>query len=186
MKKPNYSEEELRLLALEFVKGKVEAFSTLYDLYVENIYRFIYFKVNSADAEDLTEIVFIKVWENRNKFDYTKSSISSWIYTIARNTVIDHYRVLKPTEELNDNYIDSESNNPKKLVEEKIVSFKVRSAINKLPENYRDILLLRFIEDFSYTEIAKILDKSEGSIRILQFRAIKELKKVLQKMGFDE
>jgi RNA polymerase sigma-70 factor (ECF subfamily) len=186
MKKSDYNEDELKHLALEFVKGKVEAFSTLYDLYVENIYRFIYFKVNSAEAEDLTEIVFIKVWENRAKFDPSKSSISSWIYTIARNTVIDHYRVLKHTEELSDNFIDSESNNPQRLVEEKIVSLKVRSAINKLPENYRDILLLRFIEDFSYSEIAKILGKSEGSIRILQFRAIKELKKVLQKMGFDE
>jgi RNA polymerase sigma-70 factor (ECF subfamily) len=82
--------------------------------------------------------------------------------------------------------VDDDSRSPSKLVEEKIVSSQVREAMNKLPENYRDILLLRFIEDFSYTEIAKVLGKSEGSIRILQFRAIKELKKVLQKMGFDE
>jgi RNA polymerase sigma-70 factor (ECF subfamily) len=186
MKRLNYTEEELLDLAKAFVQGDAEAFSVLYDFYVENIYRFIYFKVNSSDAEDLTEIVFIKVWENRKKFDASKSSISSWIYTIARNTVIDHYRVLKNVEELHDNIEDDTINSPKKVVEDKLVSDKVRSAIYKLNPNYRDLLLLRYIEDMSYAEIAVILGKSEGSIRIMQFRAMKELKNILQKMGFDE
>jgi RNA polymerase sigma-70 factor (ECF subfamily) len=181
-----YSDEELYELSKKLVHGDAEAFSGLYDHFSENIYRFIYFKVNSAEVEDLTEIVFIKVWENRKKFNPEKSSFSSWIYTIARNTVIDHYRVNKTTEELPINLKDDEKRNPKMIAEEKFVSTQVRSAIEKLPENYRDLVLLRFIQDFSYSEIAEIMGKSEGSIRIMQFRAIKELKKYLQKLGFDE
>lgn len=186
MKRQNYTDEELLKLASGLVSGDPESFSSLYDFYVENIYRFIYFKVNSADAEDLTEIVFIKVWENRKKFDGSKSSISSWIYTIARNTVIDHYRVFKNVEALNETFEDDGSNNPKVIAEDNLISHKLRSAIHKLSPNYRDLVLLRFIEDMSYAEIAGVLGKSEGSIRIMQFRAMKELKNILQKMGFDE
>lgn len=187
MKRQNYTDSELVHLSELFVNGDTEAFSALYDHYVENIYRYIFFKVNSADSEDLTEIVFIKVWENRKKFDPAKSSFSSWIYTIARNTVIDHYRVVKPVEELHDNlHEDAGTNHPKYIVEENLVSTKIREAINQLAPNYRDLVLLRFIDDLSYSEIAKVLDKKEGAVRIMQFRAMRELKKILQKMGFDE
>lgn len=186
MSKKEYSKEELEVLGVSLQKGSEEAFSELYDHFVENIYRFIFFKVNSDDAEDLTEIVFIKVWEHKEKFDCKKSAIGSWIYTIARNTVIDHYRVFKQSEELHDGIEDEEVLNPKLFAEESLRFERLNEGIHKLSENYKDVVLLRFIEDMEYSEIAKVLEKSEGSIRIMQFRALKELKKILQEMNFDE
>jgi RNA polymerase sigma-70 factor (ECF subfamily) len=182
-----YSEEELAKFAVAFREGDPDAFSALYDHFADNIYRYVYYKVKSSESEDLTEIIFIKAWENRKKYDPSKSSFSSWIYTIARNTIIDHYRVFKNIDELSIDLTDhDEAKNPKLNAESVLNAEKVREAISKLTDSYKEILLLRFIEDLEYSEIAKVMGKSEGSIRIMQFRAMKELKQVLQKMGFNE
>jgi RNA polymerase sigma-70 factor (ECF subfamily) len=185
MNKKELTDDQVSRLARGWIKGDKDSFSKLYDYFIDSIYKFIYFKVKDEDAEDLTELVFIKAWENRKKYKSKYGSFSSWLYTIARNTVIDHYRVTKEVYELND-YIpdDSEIADPQRITEDKLTSERLREAINKLPENYRDILLLRFIEDMEYNEIAEVLDKSEGAIRITQFRAIKSLREVLEKMGF--
>lgn len=186
MKGAELTKDEIQKLAKGWAKGDKEAFSALYDHYIDSIFKFIYFKVKNEHAEDLTELVFIKAWENRSKYKSKLGTFSSWLYTIARNTVIDHYRVFKEFSELHDYLPDeSESSNPKLIAQEKINAEKLREAINKLPEAYRDILLLRFIEDMEYEEIANMLGKSEGSIRITQFRAIKELRIILEKMGFN-
>lgn len=178
-------DKQIAKLAKGWRRGDKDSFSKLYDHFIDNIFRFIYFKVNNNDAEDLTELTFIKAWERRKKYDPAKGAFSSWLYTIARNTVIDHYRVSKEVYELDYNTTDdSRRSDPKGLVEESLNADKLRKAINKLPENYRDILLLRFIEDMDYAEVAEYLGKSEGAVRITQFRAIKELRKVLDKMGF--
>lgn len=180
------SKEELIDLSKRWRLGDKEAFSVIYDAYVDKIYKFIYFKVDSADAEDITELTFIKAWEKRKKYDPKKSSFSSWLYTIARNTVIDHYRVSKPVAELDPTLSDDKRiSNPKDRTEQSLNADFLREAVSELPKNYRDIILLRFIDDLSYSEIAKILDKSEGSIRIMQFRAIRQLRDILKKSGFD-
>jgi len=180
------SKERVAELARGWVKGDKESFSIIYDTLVDNIYKFIYFKVHSRDAEDLTELVFIKAWENRKKYDHTKSSFTSWLYTIARNTVIDHYRVSKQVDQL-DTAIedDKKRSNPKKLTEEVLNATTMRKAVEKLPKNYRDVVLLRFIQDMSYSEIAQTLDKTEGAIRIMQFRALRQLKQILKDDGFN-
>lgn len=185
MRNNELTDQEISGLARGWVSGDKESFSKLYDYFVDRIYKFVYFKVKDQDAEDITELVFIKAWENRKKYKSKYGSFSSWLYTIARNTVIDHYRVTKEVYELNDQMPDdSKSSNPKHVVEDTLTSQQLRKAISKLPEGYRDILLLRFIEDMEYAEIAEVLGKSEGAIRITQFRAIKSLRDVLKQMGF--
>lgn len=186
MSRAELTDDQISKLARGWSKGDKESFSKLYDYFIDNIYRFVYFKVKSGEAEDITELVFIKAWENRKKYNSKKGAFASWLYTIARNTIIDHYRVQKEVSELHD-YIPDESKNadPRALTEDVLTSEKLRLAINKLPANYRDILLLRFIEDMEYSEIADALGKSEGSIRITQFRAIKQLRQVLEKMGLN-
>ncbi len=187
MNRKLHSDEEIVKYAVNFVNGYPEAFSALYDHFADNIYRYVYYKVKSSESEDLTEIIFIKAWENRKKYDPAKSSFSSWLYTIARNTVIDHYRVYKSVDELSIDLTDhDDAKNPKLNTESILNAEKIREAISKISESYQEILLLRFIEDLEYAEIAKIIGKSEGSIRVMQFRAMKELKQVLQKMGFNE
>lgn len=181
-----FSAEELKDLAVQWRLGDKDAFAKIYDAYIDKLYKFIYFKVDAFEAEDLTELTFMKAWEKRKKYDPAKSSFSSWLYTIARNTVIDHYRVSKPTEELDVRLPDEKKiSNPKFQTEESLNASLLRKAVNSLPKNYRDIVLLRFIDDLSYEEIADIMGKSEGSIRIMQFRAIRQLRDIMKKEGLD-
>jgi len=178
--------KELIDLAIQFKKGDKEAFSQLYDLFADRLYKFIYFKVNLEDVEDITELTFLKAWTKKHTYNPKKSSISSWLYTIARNTVIDHYRTQKLVEELDIREADPKKvADPKQITEDGLNSSFLKTAINDLSKDYRDLVILRFIDDLSYKEIASILGKTEGSIRIMQFRAVRKLKAILEKKGFD-
>ena len=150
----------------------------------QQIFRFIYWQVsNKEQAEDLNQEVFLKAWKNIEKYQERNCPFSSWLYRIARNTVIDFYRTQKKVYPIEDEIFFSEGNdlkgNPKKIAETKIEVERVKKVLNSLPSNQREIIVLKFIEGFSNKEIAKILKKSEGAIRILQYRAIKNLKKIL-------
>lgn len=165
-------------------KGDKESFGLLYEKYGQQIFRFIYWQVsNKEQAEDLNQEVFLKAWKNIEKYQERNCPFSSWLYRIARNTVIDFYRTQKKVYPIEDEIFFSEGNdlreNPKKIAETKIEVERVKKVLNSLPNNQREIIVLKFIEGFSNKEIAKILKKSEGAIRILQYRAIRNLKKIL-------
>jgi len=178
--------QELISLAKRFVKGDKEAFSKIYDIYADKLYRFVYFKVKAEDIEDLVELCFLKAWDKRKSYNPKKSSLNSWLYTIARNSVIDYYRVSKVVDELDVNIRDDKKiANPKVVTEENLTAGIIREAIYELPENYRDLVWLRFIDDLSYAELAGVLSKSESTIRVMQFRAMKKLKVILERRGID-
>ena len=162
--------------------GNQESFSKLYDHYLPAIYRFIYMKVSHRhEAEDLTHEVFVSAWQNIARYSHKGFPFSSWLYRLARNRVIDHYRVSKPHSDIENLSPEQISLNP--MIESVIddgFQFKlVRSAIQKLKPNQQDVLIMKFIEDLSHKEIAHALKKSEGAIRLIQHRAIQELKKIL-------
>jgi len=176
-------EEEKKWLK-EARKGDKESFGLLYEKYGQQIFRFIYWQVsNKEQAEDLNQEVFLKAWKNIEKYQERNCPFSSWLYRIARNTVIDFYRTQKKVYPIEDEIFfsggDDLRENPKKIAETKIEIERVKKVLNSLPNNQREIIILKFIEGFSNKEIAKILKKSEGAIRILQYRAIKNLKKIL-------
>jgi len=164
------------------VKGGASAFGSLYDHYQPKIYRFILVKVGRReDAEDLTHQTFLGAWQNIGSYKNLGHPFSSWLYRIARNQVIDFYRSRK--EETN---IDEA--NPEYLVvpatahfdvAEKMEIEKVRSAIAKLKQEYQDVLLMRYVEDMPLKNVAEAMEKTEGAVKLLQHRAIKELKKIL-------
>lgn len=176
---------DIEKVVKSWVKGSNDAFGVLYDYYIDGLYRFIFFKVkDERDVEDLVEITFLKVFEKKDSYNPRKSSFVTWLYNIARNTVIDFYRTNKAEEELNENISDNDSDLLKDGVNKDLNSVVLKEALNEVSESYRELVIFRFIEELSYAEIAKILNKKEGAIRVMQYRALNELKDVLEKNGF--
>ena len=162
------------------IKGEASAFGLLYDRYQPRIYRFIYLKVSHREeAEDLTHQVFLNAWEKIQNFKIRElNSFSGWLYQIARNKIIDHYRTKKIS--INIELIQISDNSSKEDGFDKNIELeKIRKAIAKLNPIEQDVIIMRFIEELSPKEVASILNKSEVSIRLIQHRALKNLKKTL-------
>ncbi len=181
--------EQIEELVLRAQEGNADAFAELYDHFVDPIHRYIYFRVPKEDAEDLTEQVFLKSWEKIKQYKPGMKSFSAWVYRIAHNLVVDSYRFKKDKEfvELTPNIPEyKREHNPIKMTEQSLHSDKLKVALSKLKGNYKQIVILKFINELDNSEIAKVLKKSEGSVRILQFRALKALKRELNDVGLEE
>ncbi len=165
----------------EAKKGDKDAFGALYDHYLPQIYRFILFKVSrKAEAEDLCHEVFLNAWQNMPSYKYKGFPFSSWLYQIARNAVIDFYRTSKNNiqiELVDENNIQLVQSSQKEL-DTALEMEAVRKCLSKLRPDYQDLIIMRFIEEMPNSEIASALDKSEGAVRLMQHRAIKELKEI--------
>mgnify|MGYP001570472101 CR=1 FL=1 len=173
--------DSLVLLAQE---GDKDAFGKIYDHFFDQIYRYVFFRVNADEVDDIVESVFIKAWVNLDKYEKRDFSFSSWLYKIAHNATIDHHRSHRKIEQIDENLKDeSEEGAPQKLAEQGIMSAKVREAVNELKDPYKQVVSLKFLNGLSNAEIAEILGEREGNIRVLQFRALKELKKRLEEKG---
>jgi RNA polymerase sigma-70 factor, ECF subfamily len=179
------SAEDIEKLVTLVQKGDMQAFAQLYDQFVDRIYKYFYFKTAKEEAFDLTENVFLKVWENIRKYKPREgASFSSWLYRIAHNLLVDHYRQRKVTAELDVSQADHKvDNNPLYLTEQSLSKGALKQALSKLRENYREVITLAFVNGLENAEIAEILKKSEGTLRVLKFRALRELKKILEEMG---
>jgi len=167
-------------------KGDTEAFGKIYDILVKPIYRYIYYRVDQHIAEDLTEETFLKAWQNLSKYKAGKHPFSAWIFRIAHNLVCDYYRKNEVSSEIDENFADTKlDSSPSYKLNLKLNEVKLRKAINKLPENYQQVILLKYINDEENTVIAKIIGKSEGAVRTLQFRALEKLRNILDEKRED-
>ncbi len=178
--------DEIEALVAKVKEGDHDAFSDLYDIFIDHIYRYVYYRVHSNDAEDLVETIFLKVWENINKYNAKKRAFSAWIFRIAHNLVVDYYRSSKDRgyEELGIDIASKDrEHNPIRKAERGLDNEILKKAIKKLKKNYQEIIIQKFINELSNTEIAQIMKKSEGSLRILQHRALKALRRELGEMG---
>jgi len=157
--------------------GKIDDFSILYCKYVKKIYKFIYYKVQHREtAEDLTSLTFMKALDKINSFSNARSTFSTWIYTIARNNVIDFYRTNKNNLDINDIWDLEDHTDIERDADAKSKLVKVEKYLKELKAEQREIIMLRVWEDMSYREIAEITGKSEGNCKVIFFRALKELK----------
>ena len=173
-----------KLLLLRLKKKDPDAFGEIYDLYVSKIYRFIYFKVSSVEeAEDLTSEVFLKTWQYVSDGKEIEN-LNAILYKIARNIVIDFYRDRAKKEILEEELLVKAEVEVKKGELEKLqmnLDLKdIEESLRELKDEYREIIVLRFIEELSISEIALILEKSKGAVRVLIFRALETLKEVLE------
>src|SRR3989344_3071516 len=166
------------------VGGEASAFGLLYDHYQPSIYRFVIIKVSRREeAEDLTHQVFLNAWQNIGKYRDLGFPFSSWLYHIARNLIIDHYRGKRDNlnvDDLENELMAEISNLPDTLTEIKMEMARVRQAITKLSPLHQDVIIMRFVEELSIKEVAQAVKKSEGAVKLLQHRAMEQLKKILK------
>lgn len=176
----NGSDKKMQALVEKVQKGDSNAFGEIYDLLLDKIYRFVFFKVSDKqEAEDLTEQVFLKAWKNIMSYKNTGAKFETWLFRIARNTVIDYYRTKKQKITINDEImqtIPDGKKSPEEVLDNKLLTENIIDKIKLLSENYREIISLKFIEEKENQEISEILGKSEENVRVLQSRALKALK----------
>ena len=152
---------------------------SLYQAYYSKVMGYIYSRIrNRADAEDICSDVFEKVQRKLPDFDPEKASVSTWIFTITRNTVIDHYRRSKPTEELDENMSDSAELDESLLNSETLS--ELAGALRALPEELRDIIVLRYYDGKPLTEVAEIMGLSYGAVKLRHQSAIAKLRKAFR------
>lgn len=166
-------------------KGETAAFGEIYNLFFKRIYTFIYYRVSHKEtAEDLTEEVFLKAYTKLSSVKAAKS-LEAWLYQIARNLVVDYYRGKKEQFGLEavenslvyeDTVLDTLNFNHQQTI--------INQLLRNLPEDYQQVIRLKFFENLSNEIIAELTGKSEGAVRVIQFRAITKLKKLFEE--YDE
>jgi len=164
---------------------KKRQFIKFYNQNSPKIYRFIYLKVNSKhDAEDLTSDAFFKFWQNLNENKEKIDNPRALLYKIAGNSVIDFYRKKSRTELISDpedsilaQIADKSDLNSRINLKTDII--QIKKALNNIKEEYKDIIIWRYLDDFSPKEISQITEKPEGTIRVLIHRAMKSLKQAI-------
>ncbi len=176
-------QEELQRLVDKASRGDAGAFGKLYDLYLDMVYRYVYYKVGAqAEAEDLTSQVFVKAWEAMPRYQWREIPFSHWLMRLARNAVIDHYRTARSQGELDDDLVSRDAG-PQAEFLRKERAAELEAAIRQLPEDQRTVIVLRFIEELDYAQVAAITGKSQGALRVTQFRALAALKRIMEREG---
>jgi len=164
------------------MEGEAPAFGVLYDKYQPSIYRFIFLKVSHREeAEDLTHQVFLSAWEHMGSFHHGDVPFVSWLYRIARNKVIDYYRTHKAhasLENVPDEIIALDAHTANQI-DARLQLERVYQALMQLSDDQRDIVIMRFINELSYKDIAHALGKNQATVRVIQYRALARLKKFL-------
>ena len=130
-----------------------------------------------AEAEDLCSDVFEKVFNRFDQYDKSKSSISTWIFTITRNTLIDYYRRARPQEELDENLSDDSEIDENLLQNESLE--ELAAALRRMPEELRDIIVLRYYDNKPLTEVAEMMGLSYGAVKLRHQKALGMLRKAL-------
>lgn len=170
-----------KIILTKVKAGDKDAFGELYDLYVEKIYRFIYFKVSRVqEAEDLTSEVFLRTWQYIRD-GIVVDNINAFLYRVSRNVVIDFYRKNhnKETVSLED-YDIIDNLRADNLIERIDTNAQIKGLMEKLDnlkEEYREVILLKYAEEYTTGEISEIMGRSRGAIRVLVHRATEALKK---------
>ena len=166
-------------------KQDPNAFGELYDIYVNKIYRFVYFKISSKEeTEDIVSNVFLKVWSYLIEHsDKEIESFSGLIYRISRNAIIDFYRERARHQEYSlDNTLNLPYEDPKyKEIEIGQEIEQLMQVIKKMKQEYQEVLLLKYVDELSTGEIANILDKTKTSVRVTLHRAKKKLSQMVEK-----
>lgn len=163
----------------------VEQFSQIYDQYIEKIYRYVYLKVNSHEiAEDITSKVFTKGWEAINGQGKKIENPSAFLYKIARNSVIDYYREKDRKGVVSTDTVAELADNSKNIEDMAVLAADVemvKNAIQGLKKDYQDVLIWHYLDDMPIGQIAQMIDKKEGTVRVMLHRGLKELKDICNK-----
>ncbi|MEI7709708.1 MAG: sigma-70 family RNA polymerase sigma factor [bacterium] len=185
---PDISTDEA-LIAL-YKNGDQSSFKNLINRYTPPLYNFIARLTNKNDAPDIVQEIFIKVWKNLNRFDASKASFKTWVFTIARNTATDYLRkkrslVFSDIENGEDEDINSFAENipdeqllPSAALEKIQDKEFLDRILEKLQTSYREVLTLHYQENMTFDEIGKVLNKPLNTVKSQHRRALIELRKL--------
>lgn len=174
---------DLRELVERAQSGDVSAISELYHRYASSLFRYLLARISELElAQDLTQEVFIRVIKGITKFEYRdEKSFLGWLYAIAGNVLNSHLRrrrlVATPLDDQNETSTDDSRNETRRAFER----VALQQAMNELTEDQQQVLALRFFADLSNSEVAGILQRSEGAIKAIQYRALQSLQKILSR-----
>jgi RNA polymerase sigma-70 factor (ECF subfamily) len=169
---------------LERAKGyDPSALSEIYDRYCARIHNYIYRRVGNAHlAEDLTAEVFVRMLQAAQSDRFARTSLSAWLYRIAHNLVVDHFRTQSQGQEQPwDERLRAAVDDPTVALEAKLAQQGLRAALSHLTQEQQQVIVLRFGEGLTAPQIAEILDTSEGAVRALQHRALASLRRVIKR-----
>lgn len=175
--------ETLKALVLRARDGDAEAFGSLYDHYVELVYRYVYYRVGSHSlTEDLTSETFLRALRRIRDFHWQGKDFGAWLVTIARNLVADHfksgrYRLEICTAELLEP--DRPQEGPERAVLDSMTNRTLLAAVRRLGSEQQECVVLRFLHGLSVAETALIMGKKTGAIKALQYRAVRSLARML-------
>jgi RNA polymerase sigma-70 factor, ECF subfamily len=178
--KPDRDEE--RRLVLSAIARDQAAFAELYDRHVVRVYRHIYYMVNDPrEAEDLTAQTFLKAWEAIERYKERGAPFVAWLLRIAHNLTISYLRSRRDHSELDEGFVDNKRDgNPEESLEQASDERNVRDAVLQLRDEQRQVIMLRFVEELDYTEVAAMIGKSVPAVRVIQHRALGNLRKIMQ------
>jgi RNA polymerase sigma-70 factor, ECF subfamily len=165
------------------VQGDAAAFGDLYERYLTLMYRYVFYRVNDvAEAEDLTEQVFLKAWEALGHYQLRDVPFSAWLYRIAHNVVVDRHRTHKETLPLDGQLLLRDiTSGPEDRLDWRETIESVAHALSQLTPIHQQVLTLRFISGLSHAETARVLERSDEAVRVLQHRALAALRELLDK-----
>jgi RNA polymerase sigma-70 factor (ECF subfamily) len=173
--KKNEQSEVIKLVD-KAANGNFNAFGNLYGIYLDRIYRYVYYHVkDQMMAEDITEEVFVKAWKAIKSCKGRGRTFSSWIYRIAHNHMINSQRNSNRSISMGMESLTTVSDR-RQEVDNTADKYELTELLDELPINQKQVLILKFLEGMSNSEIAKIMNKSEGAIRILQMRGLSSLR----------
>ena len=176
------SREEERLLVERAIERDTAAFADLYDRHVVRIYRQIYYLVSDPSVtEDLTAQTFLKAWEAIDRYKERGAPFVAWLLRIAHNLTMSFLRSKRDHSELQEEFVDQKQNrNPEEALERSTEEKSVREAVLHLRDEQRQVIMLRFVEELDYREVAAVIGKSVPAVRVIQHRALGNLRKLMQ------
>jgi RNA polymerase sigma-70 factor (ECF subfamily) len=171
-------------LVVRAIQKDQDAFGELYDRHAVRVYRHVYYMVGSAaEAEDLTAQTFLRAWEAIERYQVRGAPFVSWLLRIAHNLGVSHLRSKRESSQLHDGIIDDKQRrDPEWAYQQTAEEELVHAAILQLREEQRQVIILRFIEDLDYREVAEIIGKSVAAIRVIQHRALNSLRKQMKQL----
>lgn len=164
-------------------RAEPEAFGELFDLFFEKLRRFMYYHTGDLNAaEDLASEVFVKAMDGIDKFEDRGGTVGAWLFGIARNMLARHREAAGKASfvELGDDLTQDEDEYPEKLMLTFSSHEQLYDALRMLPDEQREIVLLRFMEGYDVKTVARITGKKPGNVRVLQYRAIGALRKMFE------
>ncbi len=169
-------EQELELV-LKCQGGELRFFGQLYNLYAQKIYGFIYYRTHHKQtAEDLTSQVFFKALDKISSFNHHKGKFSSWLYQIAKNSVIDFYRSNHNTEDIETVWDLASGDSPERDADVALSMQKLSKHLQALNKHQKEILIMRLWDGLSFKEIAEILNLGESNCKMTFARTLEKIR----------